>query len=1140
MNNETRRIPARMVVQGLLFLCAAGRTAICSPSTVERVSDLAWMARDDNGSWSNGSMGNTHQLHPDYCAKKILDLENLPEDAWTKTRTARVSIFFCVRDYSVASPKTKPDGLDEAMDVVVNGHVHRHETRSGLPVYVENKSMTEAMRWHDFAIPKEHLTHGLNEIIVRKSASPDKLEDDYIYLGIDRGVPPRNSFVILGKGGQWRQDRLNVPGGVGEYMVRLYLLQGDAALSASWQPHDNQLDDAHSFIQYAGSHGDSWQIEWDPMRLDPLAPLTAIADAGTSAELSVRWLDEAGELKSPPMKLRGERAELRLPAPLDFKPSGLRFAGRPPLRRLTISASLNYHPLPRKTDIAPPITQPKGRATPRPAACRITADRITLENASLRCEFSKGRTLRFASLENGLADTQVLRQPEQCALFLLDVAGKRYAGSSDFICADIMPAGHDGFTASLRCQEIGLRALFHCRAGDSLQMGLELFNESEQPVDMKVAFPHLSGLAISDSPADDYYFFPWGGGIISDSPALLRRGYGDHEALYQMVDLFSPSRGAGLAIRCLDVDGRHKVIALRKHIRGQQEVDGDRCYLRTADEYKWTNSLAAIEGTSVAFEYLRRTRGPGQALKLKDVAIEAHAGDWHAAMRAYADWCHRVWRFRPYPSRLEGIVNMIAAGWGKSVLFKDGGYRTDFIRPMTDCIELMSWWDWSPLGPWSTPFDRLHEVLSPATLKRWESYFVPDPVTGKKMWNNQPGDYDGYNQRFGGLPAFRQAIETYRSLGAMPTLYTDPFRMDDASKIGRAHGKEWGVVEANGKHSTAYEVWNPCHDCPDVRRWVADTMGRVMRETGADGIRLDEYGHRGWACFSTLHEHTFAEPGCTEWQRAVSEATEMIRAAMDEARPGSVLTTEHPGYDYLMQHIEGCITYDLTVQASPLRPLECNTQRFYFPECRAYELDHRGADKKDRKKFWNAVASFGRYYPEAMYRVLHENADAFGARGSQPLVPTLARFVYANRFESGEKLVLTLFNATGHSFEGPTISIDAPPGTHVFDLLSNREADAAGGSIRLFMPRDDVACIARLPDIIRSTRDRDGIRLDLSKNPGGSIVRLCDSNGKTLEDMPITGNAVTLVPNEKTAKATCAKLIRDGILLDAEPLTKDP
>ena len=119
------------------------------------------------------------------------------------------------------------------------------------------------------------------------------------------------------------------------------------------------------------------------------------------------------------------------------------------------------------------------------------------------------------------------------------------------------------------------------------------------------------------------------------------------------------------------------------------------------------------------------------------------------------------------------------------------------------------------------------------------------------------------------------------------------------------------MVGVDGEKTKAYFVWNPCHDLPAVRTWVAETMGRVMRETGADGIRLDEYGHRGWACYDETHEHTYAEPGITQWQKAVSETTRMVHEAMDEVRPDLVLTTEHPGYDHLMQHLEGCITYDL-------------------------------------------------------------------------------------------------------------------------------------------------------------------------------------------------------------------------------------
>ena len=65
----------------------------------------------------------------------------------------------------------------------------------------------------------------------------------------------------------------------------------------------------------------------------------------------------------------------------------------------------------------------------------------------------------------------------------------------------------------------------------------------------------------------------------------------------------------------------------------------------------------------------------------------------------------------------------------------------------------------------------------------------------------------------------------------------------------------------------------------------------------------------------------------------------MIHASMDRVRPDLVLTTEFPAYDYMMRHLEGCITYDFSLTACALRPLECNIQRFYFPECKPYELD---------------------------------------------------------------------------------------------------------------------------------------------------------------------------------------------------------
>jgi hypothetical protein len=507
-------------------------------------------------------------------------------------------------------------------------------------------------------------------------------------------------------------------------------------------------------------------------------------------------------------------------------------------------------------------------------------------------------------------------------------------------------------------------------------------------------------------------------------------------------------------------------------------------------------------------------------------------------MRQYAQWCHSIWKFRPYPSRLTPIETMIAAGWAKSPLFRDGKYRTDILQPRTDCLELMSWWEWSTLGPKAIPFDQLDQKLPAAKVKRWQSYFVKDPVTGVQVFNNNPGDYDGYNERFGGLPALRDAIKTYRDSCPLVTLYTDPFRVDYNTKCGRKWGELWGVMQPDGTYREDYEAWRMCHDVAEYRTFVAQTMARVVRETGADGVRLDEYGHAGSACFNKRHEHTYAEWGCTEWQRGVAEATKLVRQAMDNVDPRLVLTTEHPGYDFLLPYIDGCITYDLTVLASPLRPLECNLQRFYFPECKAYELDHRHADPKFAKRFWNAVGAFGGRYPEAMYRVLRENADGFASRDCEPLVDTLVTYVYANRFNARSKVLYTLYNATGHSVAAPLIHVDRQAGQHVVELLSGAEVEcvavAGRPAARLFLPRQGVACIACLPERLKATRTGNDLEVRLAKLAKGLRLVVCDNEGKSLGERTAESESITLRRSDLPAGAVpaCVRLLEGERLVD--------
>lgn len=461
----------------------------------------------------------------------------------------------------------------------------------------------------------------------------------------------------------------------------------------------------------------------------------------------------------------------------------------------------------------------------------------------------------------------------------------------------------------------------------------------------------------------------------------------------------------------------------------------------------------------------------------------------------------------------------------------------------------MSYWDWSNEGPFGTPLDQLDTIMTEAEVTRWERYIFEDPVTGELVWNNAPTDYRGeYNARFGGLPAFREAIETYRELGSdLVTLYTDPFRLHFDCETGRAHGEEWGVVGVDGEKTKSYFVWNPCHDLAAVREWVAEEMARVMRETGADGIRLDEYGHRGWACYDETHDHTYAEPGVTQWNKAVAEATRMVREAMDEVRPDSVLTVEHPGYDYLMKNLEGCLTYDLTVLGLPaMRPLQCNSQRFYFPDCKAYELDHRGADLKDLKKFWNAVESFGRYYPLPFYTALAENEDVYQSGDCWPLLvtPGNEQFVYVNLFEGAGKSIWHLYNAAGHTFEGEVLAVELAGDQHLFDLLACREIgpiareDGLAG-IALYLERGDVASLIRLQKRLSVARQGNALRVSAELPQGECRLVLANVEGEELLALPGMPNAAfDLGQLEEGAQPACVKLLCDGQLVDVAEVAR--
>jgi hypothetical protein len=1064
-------------------------------------------------------------VNTDYRARKVLEPSALPADVRQQAISVRLRVYLGIQDYSWNQGDRVHNGLDEAFEVVVNGVATRYRTDD--PRFAAKPGRDGKLRaaWTDFDLPLDSIRQDRLDVIIRKVPKEGKTAlDDYVYPGIDNTVTNDHSSVSFDGGETWTSEKLNTIDAQGEYMMRLVVATRPLDGEFVWTP--DGMRDPERFAAYAALEGDVLRIEPRPGAWDPARDVVVrVEHDGAPPAVSWRLLDgtEAPVTRSagPPMTVTLGPCRSDIDALLVEPREGT------VVRRLSAAFSLPTTPTEPVVNLRPEIAPPRGRRGNAVPSCRMTEAGATLENAALRATFAFAPRFELTSLYAAEVDRNVLESPDRTHLFRLKV-GDRVFGCRDAQVVKVVPLDR-GFAAELSLDEVGLTVMLRASVDDDeLGLNCTVRNTGAEAARFYLSFPHLAGVQLSDAEADDHYLFPWGGGIIGRTNASLRTAYGENTAWWQMVDLFSPTRGGGLYVRADDPTGLYKVPHLRKGevVRAEFTVEETgRGFM--APEMQWQGALEPAPGLAVCFDYLRRDRAPGAEFAAPSACIGTHAGDWRAALRRYADWSKRTWPPRPFPSRLSSCWTVFPIGWGQSPLFKDGEYRDDYINDRWDVPELMSWWTWSELGPWNTPLDRIEEELGTTFYERYKAYWVKEPVTGKLMYGLNRGDYDGYMPIWGGLPALREHIQRMKDAGQVPTFYTDPILACATTKLGAEYGPKYGIMNPlwkGGVYDTpktpegyvgSYGSYCMCLDTEWYSQWVADAMARVCRETGIDGIRLDEYGHRGYVCHSPHHKHIFAEPGHNAWLQALARNCRQVHAAMDEVRPGLILTTEFPGNDHMAAALDGAIVYDLR-RIRDVRPVPLNLFRFFFPECRTMEIDRPHVQQAQSWMLWNATATFGAgpAYPAPVLRVLRENGDAFNGRDIEPLVPTLVERVYANRFDAPDKQVWTVLNACGHTVDTAVLAVPAEVGTHVVDLMTGQEMNAdRHGGIALRLRRDECRVLARLPRRIRLTE------------AGAEIVG--DAAGLTLVAVAQDGSPVT---DDTDMRAY--KLLRDGKLVD--------
>lgn len=191
----------------------------------------------------------------------------------------------------------------------------------------------------------------------------------------------------------------------------------------------------------------------------------------------------------------------------------------------------------------------------------------------------------------------------------------------------------------------------------------------------------------------------------------------------------------------------------------------------------------------------------------------------------------------------------------------------------------------------------------------------------------------------------------------------------------------------------------------------------------------------------------FSKKNTSEINKATSELCKLTCEKLDRIVENNILTTEFPGYEYLTQFLDGCITYFLSF--SPLYLVQnpvLYVGRFYFPECKFFELDYRKKDTDRKITFWNGN---GRFYSSTcpgykgkFYEILYKYKEIFNPKDCEPLYPSLKDGIYINRFTNKDETIFTIYNGTGYSYYGDILEIEITNSkVRIYNLINERECE---------------------------------------------------------------------------------------------------
>lgn len=346
-------------------------------------------------------------------------------------------------------------------------------------------------------------------------------------------------------------------------------------------------------------------------------------------------------------------------------------------------------------------------------------------------------------------------------------------------------------------------------------------------------------------------------------------------------------------------------VCLGFYLQDESFIGKEICYIKPSVQVRW---------------FPEKILQPGQTLTLPTAVITAYKGSWKQTVEWYGEWFRSCYSLPEMPDWLRKTYSYSGAWFEK--IGKPNSKNHGSLGSAIDSFAEM------PVHYTQTDND-LIEYAFYCKLSA-DSETRDEICCGAMHWHT-----DGVNEireDLGGVDTLREGVKKVHTLGKRVMLYVEGLIVPEVSELFERipSAKNWIYHNPDGSNDGLYTHEGFLHMCCGCEEWqdhLASTCARLVKETDADGIRLDSFSYYHWPCYNPLHNHKSPFDSNLWMQQLLSK----VSAAVKAIKPDAILATES-AIDFNRLYMNMALDQYLDENRVAYGIEDCSVFRVLFPD----------------------------------------------------------------------------------------------------------------------------------------------------------------------------------------------------------------